>query len=83
VPGIVVRDTLAGLAAEFADLVDRLQRVDLVPAADDEVVEFWRELEVQQRRLAAVDHRVIASVEERGVPGLGAYASTGRWRVTC
>ena len=32
--------------------------------------------EVQTRRVAVVDHRVIASVEQRGLPGLGAYAST-------
>jgi len=74
--GTVVRDTLAGLAAEFAELVDRLQRVDLVPAADEVVVEFWREVEVQTRRLAAVDHRVIVDLERRGLAGLGAYAST-------
>ena len=31
-------DTLAGLAAEFAKLVDRLQQVDLIPATDDDLV---------------------------------------------
>src|SRR3954470_9779025 len=69
-------DTLTGLAAEFAELVDRMQRVDLVPASDDEVLAFWRSVETQQRRLAVVDHRMIASVEQRGLPGLHAYAST-------
>ena len=69
-------DTLAGLAAEFAELVDRMQRVDLVPASDDEVLAFWRSVEVQTRRVAVVDHRLIASVEQRGLPGLRAYAST-------
>ena len=33
-------DTLAGLAAEFAKLVDRLQQVDLIPASDNEVLAF-------------------------------------------
>jgi hypothetical protein len=75
-PSTVASETLAGLAAEFAELVDRMQRVDLVPASDDEVLDFWRAVEVQQRRLAVVDHRLIASVEERGLPGLHAYAST-------
>ena len=62
-------DTLAGLVAEFAQLVDRLQQVDLIPASDDDLVGFWRSVEVQTRRLASVDHRVIASVEQRGLPG--------------
>jgi len=74
--GTVASDTLSGLAAEFAELVARLQQVDLTPASDDEVVAFWREVEVQQRRLAAVDHRVIVDLERRGLAGLGAYAST-------
>ena len=69
-------DSLAGLAAEFTELVDRLQQVDLVPGSDDEVVEFWRSVEVQTRRLAAVDHAVIADVERRGLPGQYACAST-------
>ena len=81
--GTVASDTLSGLAAEFAELVARLQQVDLTPASDDEVVEFWRAVEVQTRRLAAVDHRVIASVEERGLPGLGAYASSAAMARTC
>jgi hypothetical protein len=57
-------------------VASRMQQVDLVRASDDAVLAFWREVEVQTRRLAAVDHRVIASVEERGLAGLGAYAST-------
>jgi len=57
-------------------VASRMQQVDLVRASDDAVLAFWREVEVQTRRLAAVDHRVIASVEERGLPGLGAYASS-------
>jgi hypothetical protein len=69
-------DTLAGLAAEFAALVTRLQQADLIPGSDDEVLEFWRAVEVQQRRLAAVDHAVIADVERRGLPGLHACVST-------
>jgi hypothetical protein len=68
-------DTLAGLAAEFAQLVTRLQQVDLIPGSDDEVLEFWRDIEVQKRRLATVDHAVIADVERRGLPGIHACAS--------
>jgi hypothetical protein len=60
-----------------------MQQVDLTPAADDELVEFWRAVQTQQQRLAAVDHRVIASVEERGLPGLGAYASPAAMARTC
>jgi len=44
-------------------VASRMQQVDLVRASDDAVLAFWREVEVQTRRLAAVDHRVIASVE--------------------
>jgi len=53
-----------------------MQQVDLVRAADDAVLAFWREVEVQTRRSAAVDHRVIVDLERRGLAGLGAYAST-------
>jgi hypothetical protein len=53
-----------------------MQQVDLVRASDDAVLAFWREVEVQTRRLAAVDHRVIVDLERRGLAGLGAYAST-------
>jgi hypothetical protein len=69
-------DTLAGLAGEFAALVDRLQQVDLVRPGDDEVVEFWQAVEVQTRRLAALDHRLIVAVEQRGLPGSRACANT-------
>src|SRR5689334_21580036 len=72
----VAGNTLAGLADEFAELVSRMQQVDLVPASDDEVLGFWRSVETQVRRLAVVDHRVIAEVEQRGLPGRYAYAST-------
>src|SRR5690242_21804348 len=72
----VAGDTLAGLAAEFAQLVTRMQQVDLVAASDDEVLGFWRSIEAQTRRLATVDHQVIASMEERCLPGRYAYAST-------
>src|SRR5689334_14575003 len=72
----VAGNTLAGLADEFAELVSRMQQVDLVPASDDEVLGFWRSVETQVRRLAVVDHRVVAEVEQRGLPGRYAYAST-------
>ena len=57
-------------------VASRMQQVDLVRASDDAVLAFWREVEVQTRRLAAVDHRVIVDLERRGLAGLGAYAST-------
>jgi hypothetical protein len=67
--------TLVGIAAEYAELVTRLQQIDLVPASDDELLEFWRTLEIQQRRMAAVDVRMTAEVSNRGLAGLRAYAS--------
>jgi hypothetical protein len=68
--------TLAGLAARFTELVDELHQADLIPGSDDAVVEFWRAIETQTRRLAAVDHQVIVEVERRGLPGMHACAST-------
>ena len=76
-------DTLAGLVAEFAKLVDRLQQVDLVPASDDDLVGFWRSVEVQTRRLASVDQRVIACVEQRGLPGCVPTLPPRRWCEMC
>jgi hypothetical protein len=58
---------LAGLVERFAGLVDELRRADLSGLASDELLDLLTGLETQTRRLAAIDHAVVAEVESRGV----------------
>ena len=54
----------------LAGLVDELQTLDLTTLPDDDLLSGLRELETQKRRLAAVDHRLIAEAGSRGLaPG--------------
>ncbi len=62
----------ASLAAMHAQL-DSLLAGDLSAAGDEAVVETLREAERLRRRLAALDHRVIAEVERRGVAQARGY----------
>ena len=59
----------------MAELLDRLDAVvselasaDLNPLSDDEILDVLRRLETVKRRLAPVDHRVLNSAAERGLP---------------
>jgi len=51
----------------LAGLVDELQTLDLTTLPDDDLLSGLRELETQKRRLAAVDHRLIAEAGSRGL----------------
>ena len=57
----------AGLVERFAGLVGELQRADLSALSSDELLDLLTGLETQTRRLAAIDHAVLAEVESRGV----------------
>jgi len=47
--------------------VDGLQNLNLTAPSDEQLLDVLRELEAQKRRLAAVDHALIAEIEARGV----------------
>ena len=57
----------APVAARLSALVDELQTLTLPAATDDELLSLLRDLETEKRRLASVDHAVIAEVEQRGL----------------
>jgi hypothetical protein len=63
--------------ARLAAVIDELQGMQLTAGTDDEVLDALRELEVQKRRLAAVDHRLIAETEQRRLAAPRGCASTG------
>ncbi|HZY75368.1 MAG TPA: DUF222 domain-containing protein [Jatrophihabitantaceae bacterium] len=49
--------------------VDEVLELDLSTASRDDLLELCRGLETQRRRLPAAEHRLIAELDERGVPG--------------
>src|ERR1700712_1520311 len=61
---------------QLGDGVDSLLSADLSLIAHGEVWELVRELETVRRRLAAVDHRLLAEVESRRLAGDYGRAST-------
>jgi hypothetical protein len=63
--------------AQLRSVVDVLQALELTASTDEEVLEVLRELEAQKRRLAAVDHRLIAEAEQRRLAAPRGCASTG------
>ncbi|SHG46847.1 protein of unknown function, partial [Jatrophihabitans endophyticus] len=52
----------------MSSVVDDLVPVDLARCDDDVLLESWRELERTRNRLAAMEHRLIAEAERRGLP---------------
>lgn len=56
-----------GVLARLSSVVDELQSLSLATLPSDEVLAVLRELETQKRRLAAVDHRLIAEVDQRAL----------------
>lgn len=71
-PADKARDVLARLAG----VVDELQALPLGSLTGDEVLDVLRELERQKRRLGAVDHAVVAEVEQRGLAAERAWRDT-------
>jgi hypothetical protein len=49
--------------------VDALLDLDLTTTSRDDLLELCSQLETQRRRLPAAEHRLIAQLDERGVPG--------------
>jgi hypothetical protein len=48
--------------------VDELLNLDLASASRDDLIELCRGLETHRRRLPAAEHRLIAQLDERGIP---------------
>jgi hypothetical protein len=66
----------AGAVAQIRDGIDTLLDSDLSRLGRDELLTLVRDLERQTRRLPAVDHVVVAEVDQRGLAGELACAST-------
>ncbi|HEU5005803.1 MAG TPA: DUF222 domain-containing protein [Jatrophihabitantaceae bacterium] len=65
IEGTGVTAVLDRLRSAVDDLID----LDLNALGRDELVELCRGLETQRRRFPAAEHRLIAELDERGVPG--------------
>ena len=66
--GVAFDDDLGLLVSAAHGLVDDALTVDLTRAGRDDFLSTYRELDRLRNRLAAVEHRVIAEVERRGLP---------------
>jgi hypothetical protein len=73
-------DVEAGVAtavvARLSTVVDELQNLDLTSLPGDDVLAVLRDLEVQKRRLATVDHALIAEIDTRGLAHEHAFRNT-------
>ncbi len=57
----------ASVLARLSAVVDELQNLDLTTLPGDQALDLLRDLEVQKRRLAPVDHALIAEIDSRGL----------------
>jgi hypothetical protein len=64
------------VVARLSTLVNELQNLDLTTLPGDDVLAVLRDLEVQRRRLATVDHALIAEIDTRGLAHERACRST-------
>jgi hypothetical protein len=60
-------DIATAVVARLSTVVDELQNLDLTSLPGDDVLAVLRDLEVQKRRLAAVDHALINEIDARGL----------------
>src|SRR5689334_7080899 len=72
---------LATAIDSLAAAVDALLGCELSVEAAPELAESFARLEVQRRRLVAVDHRLVAELRERGIAG--EYGRTGTADLLC
>jgi hypothetical protein len=66
----------ATVVTQLSALIDDLQHLDLTCLPGEHVLDLLRDLETQKRRLATVDHALIAEVDARGLAREHACAST-------
>ncbi len=64
---ITSEDSPSSVVARLSAVVDELQSLDLTTLPGDHVLDLLRDLEVQKRRLAPVDHALIAEIASRGL----------------
>ena len=67
----------AAVTAGLSVAVDEIGAVALSWLAEDELLAMLREVERARRRLEAFEHRLVAEVEERNLPGKYVMRSTG------
>lgn len=60
-------DGAADPVTMLADAVTVLQRLDLAALGNGQLLELLRQVETQKARLAAIDHALVAEVDQRGV----------------
>ena len=65
------------VVGRYRDAVDALLALSLTPGSDDDLLGLVRAVEVQNRRLAAVDHGLVAE-DSRKTPAAGLNATPGR-----
>ncbi|MFJ4655113.1 DUF222 domain-containing protein [Nocardia sp. NPDC088792] len=69
----------ADATAAFAAAVDALTELNPTPFTDDQITEILREIETSKRRLVAVEHRLLAEVDERHIPERVGAKSTAQY----
>jgi uncharacterized protein DUF222 len=74
--GDIEADVATSVVARLSAVVDELQSLDLTCLPGDDVLGVLRDLEVQKRRLATVDHALIAETDSRGLAHERACRST-------
>jgi hypothetical protein len=62
-----VSEDAGAVLTELDTVLDRLATLPLDSYTDSEVLALWRELEDRRRRLAPIDHQLIAQVESRRI----------------
>src|SRR6185312_7805539 len=80
---VMAGGALAAAIDSLAAAVDALLGCELSVEPAPELAESFARLEVQRRRLVAVDHRLVAELRERGIAGEYGRAGTclvRRWR---
>jgi hypothetical protein len=73
----------AVVAVGLLAAVDEVVGVSFSSLAEDELLGVVREVERARRRLEAVEHRLIAEVEERNLPGRYVMRSTAALLAGC
>ncbi|HJQ01948.1 MAG TPA: DUF222 domain-containing protein [Jatrophihabitans sp.] len=66
-----------GLMAGLSAVVQEVASVSLSSLAEDDLLTMLRETERVRRQLEALEHRLVAEVEERNLPGKYVMRSTG------
>jgi hypothetical protein len=58
--------------------IEELQALDLTRLSEEDLLEYWRELERARRRLPTLDHALVLEAEARGLPESHQVRSSGQ-----